>query len=75
MGDEAIDLFDNQVLKVGSNYTCIVVILFYSFCKKFENYYPRAFLKECKYIEKEKKVIRHITDDLKNSSDSGGSLI
>ena len=30
----------------------------------------KVFLKECKYIEKEKKVIRHISDDLRNSSDS-----
>ena len=26
-------------------------------------------LKECKYIKKEKKEIRHITDDLEKSSD------
>ena len=30
--------------------------------KKDDNYYPQVFLKECKYIEK--KVIRHINDDL-----------
>ena len=27
------------------------------------------FLKECKYMGKEKKMIRNITDDLENSSD------
>ena len=27
------------------------------------------FLRECKYIEKEKKWIRYITDDLKTFSD------
>ena len=31
------------------------------------------YLKECKYIEKEKKVIRHITEDLENCSDSDES--
>ena len=35
-----------------------------------ENYYLQVLLKECKYTEKEKKVIRHITDDLRNSFDS-----
>ena len=32
------------------------------------SYYPQVFLKECKQIEKENKVIRYITDDLKVSS-------
>ena len=35
--------------------------------KKDENYYPQVFLIECIYIEK--KVVRHIIDDLENSSD------
>ena len=30
------------------------------------------FLKECKYIEKEKELIRHITDNLNISSDDSG---
>ena len=30
--------------------------------KKKKGYYPQAFLKECKYIEKE--VIRHIIEDI-----------
>ena len=34
--------------------------------KKF--YYAQAFLKECKYIEK--KVVRHIIDDLESSYDN-----
>ena len=37
--------------------------------KTDENYYPQVFLKECEYIEKEKKVIKFITDDLEISSD------
>ena len=35
--------------------------------KKNENYYLQVVLQECKYIEK--KLIRHITDDLESSSD------
>ena len=50
--------------KSRSNYTCLVVTLTNFVLKKDENYYPQVFLKECKYTEKEKKVIRHITDDL-----------
>ena len=34
----------------------------HSALNKDGNYYPQVFLKECKYIEK--KVIRHINDDL-----------
>ena len=34
--------------------------------KKDDNYYPQVFLKESKYIEK--KVIRHINDDLSDFS-------
>ena len=33
---------------------------------KNDNYYPQTFLKECKYIEK--KVVRHIHDNLSNFS-------
>ena len=56
--------------KADSNYTCLAVILIGFVFKKVENYYPQVFLKECKYIEKEeKKVIRHITDDLDIFSD------
>ena len=49
------DFHDKKVPKVGSNYTCLVVILFDSALKKDKNYDAQVFLKECKYIEKEKK--------------------
>ena len=35
-----------------SNHTCFAVFSLDSALKKFENYYPQVFLKECKYIEK-----------------------
>ena len=38
-------------------YICLPVILIDFFIKKNENYYLQVFLKECKYIEKEIKVI------------------
>ena len=50
--DEVIDFFDKEIPKVDSNHTCLVVIGLNSALKKDENYCPRAFLKESKYIEK-----------------------
>ena len=45
--------------KTGSDYTYLAVISVDSALKEDENYYLQAFLKDCKYIEKE--VIRYIT--------------
>ena len=47
--------------------TCLAVISLDSALKKDNNCYPQVILKECKYIEK--KVVRHIIDDLESSSD------
>ena len=47
---------------VESNHTCLAIISLDSALTKDENYYRQVFLKECKYIEK--KVIRHINDNL-----------
>ena len=68
-GDEAIDFHDKEMPNVGYNHICLAVMSLDSTLKKDENHYRQEFLKECKYIEKN-KVIRHITDDLENSSDS-----
>ena len=46
-----------KISKVGSNYTCLAVIKIYFITKKEENCYPPAFSKECKYIQKEKKLL------------------
>ena len=35
-----------------------------------KNYYPQVFLKECKYVVKEKKNSKYIIDDIEISSDS-----
>ena len=51
-----------QNLKVESSHTYLAVIRLYSALKKDDNYYLQVFLKECKCIEK--KVIRHINDNL-----------
>ena len=65
-GGEVTDFHDKKFLKVGFNHTSLVVISLDSALKKDENYYPQVFLKECKYIEK--KVARHINDNLSDFS-------
>ena len=44
-----------KIPKLGSNFICLAVVLTGFVLKKEENYYPQVLLKECKYIEKEKK--------------------
>ena len=55
-----------KILKVDSNHTSLLVISLDYALKKDENYYPQVFLKEHKYIEK--KVVRHINDNLSDFS-------
>ena len=55
--DETSEFQDKEILTVGSNHTCLAVISFDSDLQKDENYYPQMFLKECKQIEKEKKLL------------------
>ena len=67
---EAIDFHDKKLPRVGSNFICLAVTLIDFLLKENENYFQQVLLKECKYIEKEKKVITDITDDLQFFSDS-----
>ena len=60
-GDKASNFHDQEMSKVGSNYTCLTA-LFIS--KNNATYHVQVFLIECKYFQKERKVIRYITDDL-----------
>ena len=55
-----------QTPKVDSSHTYLAVIRLDPALKKDDNYYLQVFLKECKYIEK--KVVRHIYDNLKYPS-------
>ena len=57
---------DSKVPKLDSNHTCLIVISLDSALEKDDNYYLQVFLKECKHIEK--KVIRHIGDNLNDFS-------
>ena len=62
-GNEATDLHDNEIYKVGSDGTCSAIINIDSALKKDEKLHPPAFLKECKCIEKE--AIKHINEKYK----------
>ena len=62
-GDEAVDFYDEEIPKVGSNYTCLAVIWIDFVLEKYENYHPQAFLEESKYTEKEKRMVRYVTHD------------
>ena len=55
--DEVTGLYNKDIPKADSNHTCLTEISLDSALKKDENYYPKDFLKECKYSEK--KVVRH----------------
>ena len=66
-GDEFTDFYDKQIPKADSNHTCLAVISLDYALKKDNNYYLQVSLKEFKYIEK--KLVRHIIDDLESSSD------
>ena len=65
-GDEVTDFYEKKTPKVDSNHTCLAVITLDSALKKDNSYYLQVLLKECKYIEK--KVIRHINNNLSNFS-------
>ena len=51
-GDEVTYFYDKKNPKVDSNHTFLTVISLDFALKKDDDYYPKVFLKECKYIEK-----------------------
>ena len=53
----ATDFHNKEMPKLDYNHTCLPVTTIYSVFKKDENYYLQAFLKECKYIKKERNWI------------------
>ena len=65
------NFYDKRIPKVDYNHICLAVISLHSALKKDENCYPQVFLKEFKYIEK--KVVRHINDNLSDLFSSNES--
>ena len=66
--DEATGFYDKEIPKMDSNHTCSAVTSLNSALDKDGSYYRQVLLKEYKYIEKEKDVIRQINDDLMDFS-------
>ena len=64
--DEVTDFYDEKIRQVESNHNCWAVISLDSTLKKDGNYYLQVFLTERKYTEK--KVIRHINDNVSDFS-------
>ena len=75
--DKITDFFDKEISKVDSIYTCLTVISLDFVLKNDESYYSQVFLKGFKYFEK--KVVRHIQDNLRDFSyssyESDGELL
>ena len=71
-GDEVTSFYNKEIPKVISNHTCLAVTGLDSALKEDENYDPQDFLKECKYIKKEKKVTGNIivVVDFESSADN-----
>ena len=61
---------DNKIPKEGSQFICLSVIFIDSVFRTGKIYYPEVFLEECKYVVKEKKIIKYVIDDIEISSDS-----
>ena len=61
---------DNKIPKESSQFICLSVILIASVFRTGKNHYPQVFLKECKYVVKEKKIPKYIIDHIEISSDS-----
>ena len=63
--------FTGKIPKVDFNRTFLAVTSLGSALKKDENYYPKIFLNECKYIEK--RVGRQVNDNFRDFSCSDES--
>ena len=60
---------NNKIPKEGSQCICLSAIMIGSVYRKVENYHPQVLLEECKYVVKEKKMSKFITENTEISSD------
>ena len=68
-GKISTNFHGDKMAKEESQGICLSVILIDSVFRTGKNYYSQVFLEECKYVVKEKKMPKYITDDVKISSD------
>ena len=70
-GGKSRDFHDNETPKVGSNCTCLVVILIDFVLKKIWKPLPASFFEKTLNILKKKKIwFRYVTDDREISSEN-----
>ena len=69
--DEKINknFYNDKIAKEGYQCICLSVIWIDSVYRKDENHYPQMFLEECKYVVKEKRTSKFITEYIEISSD------
>ena len=61
---------NNKIPKEDSQFIFLSVTLINSVFRTDNNNYPEVFLEECTFIIKEKKIPKHIIDNIEISSDS-----
>ena len=57
------NFLDNKIPKESSQFICLSVILIDSVFRTNKNYYPQVFLEEYKYVVKEKKIPKYMSND------------
>ena len=72
-GDNVANIYEKKFPKVDSNHNFLTVISLDSSLNKDDSCYPQVFLKKSRYIEK--KVVRHIHDNLNDFSYSSYSSV
>ena len=60
---------NNKIPKEGSQCICLSAIMIGSVYRKVENYHPQVLLEEYKYVVKEKKMSKFITENTEISFD------
>ena len=55
---------NNKIPKKGTQCICLSVVLIDSIFRTGNNYHPQVFLEECKYVVKEKKMLKYIIDKI-----------
>ena len=62
-GEINTNFHNTKLPKEGSQLICLLVILINSVFETGKNCYSQVLLEECKYVFKDKKILRYIIDD------------
>ena len=69
-GKISTNFYNNRIPREDSQFICLSVILIDPVFRTGKNYYPDAFLEECKCVVKEKEIPKYIIGDTEIYSDS-----